>query len=123
MKSMKTNTSMLVDLCLFATVIIPLFFATLHLVVHNPYMIFNQRQSFTVKKAWKKTLLSLTCCLLSVLNPILLVNAYEASKAKFVKMAKSLDDKMILQLRHTKKIKDQYASFVNIELGSYYLIL
>ena len=112
-----TNFSVVVDLCLFATVIIPLFFATLHLEIHNPYMIFNLGQSFTVKKAWKKTLMSLTCCLLSFLNPILLINAYEASKEKFKNMAKSLDENMILQLRYAKKIKYQWASFVNIELG------
>ena len=111
------NFSVVVDVCLFATVIIPLFFATLHLVIHNPYMIFNLNPSIKIKSAWKKLLLALTCCLLSVLNPILLINAYESSKEKFRKMAKSLDNKMFIQLSHANKIKNQWAFFVNIELG------
>ena len=120
--SFPDNFSVVVDLCLFATVIIPLFFATLHLVIHNPYMIFNLNLSTKIKKSWKKILLSLTCCLLSVFNPILLINAYEAAKEKFRKMAKTLDDKMILQLKNANKIKDQWAFFVNIELGKYFLV-
>ena len=59
---------------------------------------------------------------MSVLNPILLINAYEASKENLRKMAQSFDEKMILQLRHTKKIKDQWAFFVNIELGKYSIV-
>ena len=57
------------------------------------------------------------CCLFSIVNPLLMVNAYEGAKEKTRQMAKAMDRKVILQMRHARAIKDQWATFVKIELG------
>ena len=57
------------------------------------------------------------CCLFSIVNPLLMVNAYEGAKEKTRRMAKAMDRKVILQMRHARAIKDQWVTFVKIELG------
>ena len=112
-----THFSIIVVLCMFTTVVVPIFFATLHLVVHNPFMVFNFDSSHKIKGKWKKLFMTFSCCILSFLNPILLVNAYESAKEKSKSMAKSMDRNIITQLRHTQNIKMQWLSFLKIELG------
>ena len=112
-----THFSIIVVLCMFTTVVVPIFFATLHLVVHNPFMVFNFDSSHKIKEKWKKLLMTFSCCILSFLNPILLVNAYESAKEKSKSMAKSMDRNIITQLRYTQNIKMQWLSFLKIELG------
>ena len=112
-----TNFSIVVVICSFTTVVVPIFFATLHLVVHNPFMVFNFDSSHKIKGKWKKILMTFSCCILSFVNPILLVNAYESAKEKSKSMAKSMNRNILTQLRHTQKIKTQWLSFIKIELG------
>ena len=72
--------SIVVVLCLAASVVIPVVFATLHLVVHNPFLIVTT--SDKEQTGWRRATMTLVCCCLSVLNPILLVNNYEGAKEK-----------------------------------------
>ena len=65
-----SDFSVVVVLCLLFSVVIPIFFATLHLVLHNPFMIFQSDKIYT---GYKRKLMILTCFILSVLNPIFLI--------------------------------------------------
>ena len=62
--------------------------------------------------------MTLVCCCLSLLNPILLVNNYEGAKEKTRKMAKAMDKNIIQQKKKNKEIKEQWTSFVRIENGN-----
>ena len=62
--------------------------------------------------------MSLVCCCTSFFNPILLLNNYEGAKEKTRKMAKTMDKNTIEQMENTKKVKQQWSSFVIIELGN-----
>ena len=60
---------------------------------------------------------AIVCSCLSFLNPILLVNNYKGAKEKTRKMAKAMDKNGNEQRKKTKEVKEQWASFVKIELG------
>ena len=87
------NFSMGIVLCLLTTVLLPIFFATLHLVTNNPFMIFGLGND-QIKSPWKKIGMIAFCCLFSIFNPILLINAYERAKEKSRLMAKSMDKRV-----------------------------
>ena len=93
----------IVVLCFFASVLIPIFFATLHLAIHNPFMIFYIMPSEKINSRVKKTVMTLLCCLLSFLNPVLLVNAYEGKKERTKAMTKSLNAEPVQQMENLKK--------------------
>ena len=109
--------SIIVVLCFFASVVIPIILATLHLAIHNPFMIFYIMPAETIKSRMKKTAMTLLCCLLSFLNPVLLLNAYEGAKDKTKSMAKSMNAELFQQMENLKKIKTQWVTFIKIELG------
>ena len=62
--------------------------------------------------------MTLVCCCLSFINPILLVDNYERAKEKTRKMAKVMDKDTIQQIKKTKEIKEQWTSFVKVEHGN-----
>ena len=88
---------------------IPIVFATLHLAIHNPWMVGKSR----LERTGLITLFSV----LSFLNPIILVNAYEDAKEKTRKLAKSLDASFSQHMMKLKLIKAQWSTFIKIELG------
>ena len=110
-----TEFPIVVVLCLAASVVLPVMFATLHLVVHNPFLIVTT--SDKGQSGWRRATMTLVCCCLSFLNPILLVNNYEGAKEKTRTMAKAMDKNTRQQMKKTKEIKEQWTSFVQIELG------
>ncbi len=111
-----TEFSVVVVLCLAASVVVPVVFATLHLVVHNPFLIVTT--SDNQQTGWRRAAMTLVCCCLSFLNPIVLVNNYERAKEKTRKMAKAMDKNTTQQMKKTKEIKEQWTSFVRIEHGN-----
>ena len=62
--------------------------------------------------------MTLVCCCLSILNPILLVNNYEGAKGRIKKMAKAMDKNTTQEMKKTKEIKEQWTSFLRIEHGN-----
>ena len=118
-RDFSTEFSVVVVLCLAASVVVPVVFATLHLVVHNPFLIVTT--SDKNQTGWRRAAMGLVCVCLSVLNPIMMVNSYEQSKEKTRKMAKDMDKNTIVQLEKTKEIKKQWTSFMRIEHGKYYI--
>ena len=61
-----------------------------------------------------------SCWLLSFLNPIFLLSAYEEAKEDTRIMAKVMADNVLLQMRKTRNVKEQWLSFLRIELGRQY---
>ena len=114
-----TKFSIVVVLCLSASVVLPVVFATLHLIVYNPYIFFTTPSNQKVSRL-RRALMTLILFLLSVLNSIFLVNSYEGSKEKTRKMAKTMDKNTMQQMKATSAIKDQWTAFVRIELGNDY---
>ena len=117
-----TNFSIVVVICLLSSVVWPVLLATLHLVVHNPFLIFPMT-THKKRAIWKKVLMISTCCVLSIFNPIFLLNSYESAKEKTRAMARDMDRKVLLQMRHARAIKDQWVSFIQIELGKYIILV
>ena len=115
--SFPKNFSIIIVLCFSASVIIPIFFATLHLAMNNPSMVFFRHSKTTVTSKRKKVVMTFLCCLLSFLNPILLVNAYEGAKERSRSMAKALNENIILEINNLRDIKNQWITFIKIELG------
>ena len=111
-----TEFSIVVVLCLASTVIVPVIFATLHLVVHNPFLIFTT--SDKGQTGWRRAMMTMVCFCLSFFNQIFLVNNYEKAKEKTRKMAKAMDKNTMEQLKKTKEIKAEWTSFVITELGN-----
>ena len=109
MQTFSTQFSMIVVLCFFGSVVIPIMFATLHLAIHNPWMVNKSR----LERTGLITLFSV----LSFLNPIILVGAYEDAKEKTRKLAQSLDASFSHQMKKLKCIKTQWSTFIRIELG------
>ena len=87
------NFSIGIVLCLMTTVLLPIFFATVHLAIHNPYLIFGE-SSGKMMSSGRKTLMIVFCCLSSIFNPILLINAYESAKENTRLLAKAMDRKV-----------------------------
>ena len=81
-------------------------------------MVFYIMPSEKINSRIKKTVMTLLCCLLSFLNPVLLVNAYEGAKDHTRAMAKSMNAKLVQQMENLNKIKTQWVTFIQIELGS-----
>ena len=104
--------------CLITLVVFPLVLATLHLMVNNPYIIF---QTYKTPVGWRKNLMLTSCWLLSFLNPIFLLSAYEEAKEDTRIMAKVMADNVLLQMRKTRNVKEQWLSFLRIELGRQYI--
>ena len=111
-----TEFPIVVVLCLAASVVLPVVFATLHLIVHNTYLTFIATSNQVVS-GWRRAILSTILFILSVLNPIFLVNSYEGFKEKTRKMAKTMDKNVMQQMKATRAIKDQWTTFLRIELG------
>ena len=109
MQAFSTHFSIIVVLCFFGSEVIPIVFATLHLAINNPWMVGKSR----LEKTGLITLFSV----LSFLNPIILVNAYEDAKEKTRKLAQSLDASFSQQMKKFKCIKTQWSTFIKIELG------
>ena len=61
--------------------------------------------------------MTFTCCILSLFNPLLLINAYESVKEKIKRMAVEIDGNLIDQMRTLEDVKSQWTVFVKIELG------
>ena len=118
LKYFPLNFSIIVVLCFFASVVVPILFATLHLATHNPYMIFYMIPSEAKKSRFTKSVMTVSCCLLSFLNPILLVSAYEGAKERARNLAETLDASLSHQMVKLKCIKSQWATFIKIELGN-----
>ena len=112
-----TNFSIVVVLCFFGSIIFPIMFATLHLATHNPCMIFYIMPSEKVQSRMKKTIMALLCCILSFLNPVLLLNAYEGAKERMKRLALTMHPNVVQEMRNTKAIKNQWITFIKIELG------
>ena len=81
-------------------------------------MIINIMPSETIKSRYKNGIMSLLCCFLSFLNPVLLVNAYEGAKERTKSMAKSMNAEVFQQMAYLKDIKHQWTTFIKIELGT-----
>ena len=92
-------------------------FATLHLATHNPCMIFYIMPSEKVQSRMKKTIMALLCCILSFLNPVLLLNAYEGAKERMKTLALTMHPNVVQEMKNTKAIKNQWITFIKIELG------
>ena len=107
-----TNFSIIVVFSFSASVVIPIFFATLHLATHNPHMIFNIKPS-KVKSRLERVMITCFCFLFSFLNPIFLVNAYESAKEKKRDMIQHLNAEIV----DVKAIQNQWIVFMKIELG------
>ena len=98
-------------------IIFPIMFATLHLATHNPCMIFYIMPSEKVQSRMKKTIMAILCCILSFLNPVLLLNAYEGAKERMKRLALTMHPNVVQEMKNTKAIKNQWITFIKIELG------
>ena len=69
-------------------------------------------------EGWKYVAFFVTA-ILSFLNPVLLLNAYEGAKERTKSLAKSMNAEVVEQMETLKNIKYQWVTFIKIELGKY----
>lgn len=72
--------------CQLASILLPLGLSGLHLAANNPGMIFNCSEEKLPR--WRKILMQASVMVLSVLNPLLIINCYESCKEKMRQCAK-----------------------------------
>ena len=109
-----TKFSSVVIICSGLTIIIPLMISCIHLAINNPGIVFN---CYGTKNQLKTFAMRIGVILLSVLNPILIINAYESISEKTRKMAKSHDPNLSSTLQKYRTVRRQHADFVRIELN------
>ena len=112
-----TNFSSVIILTSFALIIIPLMLSTVHLAVTNPFLIFTAEKK--KRGTVRRSLMTIVCIILSVLNPILILNTMEKSKNEAeLEAKKNCDEKKIKsKFQKVKEVKNQYVEHLNIELG------
>ena len=74
--------------CQLASILLPLGLSGLHLAANNSGMIFNCTEAEEKLPRWKKILMQASVMVLSVLNPLLIINCYESCKEKMRQCAK-----------------------------------
>ena len=109
-----TKFSSVVVICSALTIIIPLMISCLHLAINNPGIVFN---SYGKPSHLKTFAMRIGVILLSVLNPILIINAYESLREKTREQAKSRDQNFLSTLQKFRIVRRQHADFVRIELS------
>ena len=115
------NFSSVIILTSFALIIIPLMLSTVHIAVTNPFLIFTAEKK--KRGATERALMTIVCIILSVFNPILILNTMEKTKNEAELVAKkNIDEKKIIsKFQKVKALKNQYVGHLNIELGKNYL--
>ena len=109
---------------LFLLIIVPDLMSSLHLAVHNPGMIFRQKDRKF--KGLKLCLLQAVNILSFLINEILLTDDYEVAKGKLIIAAKKhCPEEIQKRLRYYHKTQRQRRDFVkiNYETGVYYMIV
>ena len=109
-----TKFSSVVIICSGLTIIVPLMISCVHLASNNPGIVFN---SYGKTNQLKTFAMRIGVLCLSVLNPILIINAYESISEKTRKMAKSRDPNLVSTLEKYRIARGQHADFVRIELS------
>ena len=106
-----TQFTSAIVMVMWASIIYPLLACTLHLVLSNPFLLFN----FDVSRS----IAVILCLMFWILNPVLLRYCYESAKEKSRKMIKkySQNDSTILFRIEEKVIKTCLVQFHKIELG------
>ena len=112
-----TNFSSVIILTSFALIILPLVLSTVHLVVTNPFLIFTAEKK--KRGGVEMALMTITCVILSILNPILILNTLDKSKNEAESEAKKNCDEKKIRSRIQKviEVKNHYVRHLNIELG------
>merc|ERR1712032_1660973 len=96
------------------TIILPILISSIHLAINNPRIVFNKWDEEDPKKIMG---MRIGVILLSFLNPVLIINAYETLKQKITEMVRENDANTTPMLNKCRKIKKQYVDFIRIELG------
>ena len=95
------------------TILVPLLISSLNLCIYNPSMIF---QNFQEQSKWMKRMMRAGIVVLSILNPIILVNKYEQMNDKLTDHI--LNGKRITAdfIDHMRSIKEQWLVFFKTDL-------
>ena len=110
----KTNFSSIIVITMFSSVLIPIFFSTLHLIVNRRKIINEESFSRT-----RKYVTIMLCFIASFLNPIILDAYYHELKEDIRKLTQNHDIRAMTILRKCRNIKNQIVTFHKTELGQY----
>ena len=94
--------------------------STVHIAVTNPFLIFTAEKK--KRGDIERALMTIVCIILSVFNPILILNTMEKTKNEAELEAKqNIDEKKIIsKFQKVKAVKNLYVGHLNIELGKNY---
>ena len=114
----KTNFSSVIVMTMFLSVLIPLLFSTLNLIINRKKVI--NESNFSKSRKY----LTMTVCLIaSFLNPIILDAYYQELKEDVRKLSENHDIRVMTTLRKCRNIKNQIVTFHKTELGQSILFL
>ena len=82
--------------CQLASILLPLGLSGLHLAANNPGMIFNCSEAEEKLPWWKRMMMQVAVVVLSVLNPLLIINCYESCKEKMRQCAKVSSENILM---------------------------
>ena len=110
------NFTSVVVLSMLFSITIPLMLSGFHLAANNPDIVWKSffKRETNVSKRW----LEVTSIGMSVINPVLLTNAYEQEEEKTRKLAKFCDHGVINGIKKSRRIKLQLLKSRRIELGN-----
>ena len=109
------NLSSIIVMMMFASILVPPFFSTLHLVVNRRNII--EEKSFSRTRKYATITL---CWFASFLNPIILDAYYQELKEELRRLTQNRDIHALTILKKCRKIKNQMVTFHKIELGYFY---
>ena len=108
----KTNFSSIIVITMFSSILFPLFFSTLHLIVNRRKII--DEENFSRARKYVTIML---CFIASFLNPIILEAYYHELKEDIRKLTQNHDIRAMAILRKCRNIKNQIVTFQKTELG------
>ena len=95
------------------TILVPSLISSLHLCIYNPSMIF---QNFQEKPIWLKILMRAGIVVLSIINPIIMINKYEEMNDKMINYALNGNRITAEFVDKLRKMNEQWVIFFKTEL-------
>ena len=112
-----TKFASIIVVFLLCSIFVPLFLSTVHLAIENPGMIFGEIETDNLSTFRRKVYRTLVL-IISIFNPILLLDTYEQNKISKKRRAVAKDPSVLEVFKQSKKIQIQLVKFHKIELAT-----
>ena len=112
-----TKFASIIVVYLLCSICVPLLLSTVHLAIENPGMIFGEIETGNLS-AFRRKVYRVLVMVISIFNPILLLDTYEQNKILKKRRAEAKDPSALKVFQQSKKIQIQLVKFHKIELAT-----